>query len=175
MKVLLERVRVIFHAEDPQSWYCLGVAYGNKRRWREALTALEHALKLDSQHDASLEAMGDVYLATGQAQLAAKYYHESARLDIWRRNPQRWNNLGIAYGKLGLIDNEISAYRKALDYDRQSSKTWRNLITAFYNARKFGDVVAVCEEALKQIPNNAHVWFDLGNALQELNNLERAA
>ena len=179
MIVPLERIRAILHAEDPDAWYRLGVAYGNADEWSKAITALKNALRLNACHDDSLEALGKAYLLLGDAESAAKYYYDAARLDIWHRNPQRWNNLGIAYGKLGRLDDEVKAYRKALEYDPKNVAVWRNLTTVFYNANRFSDLVAVCEEAVRHIPQDARVWYDFGFALEKLalekSDLERAA
>lgn len=175
MIVLFERFRAILRAEDPESWRRLGIAYGRSRQWQKALAALDHSLALAPHDGDSLEAKGDVYLASGNPDLAVACYHDAARLDLWHCNPQRWNNLGLAYAELGRRDDAIKAYRKALEYDPKNSTAWHNMITEFYHADRPSDIAAVCEEAVRHVPADPQIWYDFGFALEKLSNLERAA
>ena len=175
MIVLFERFRAILRAEDPASWRKLGIAYGRSQCWQKALAALDHALALAPHDSETLEAKGDIYIASGSPDLASACYHDSARLDLRHCNPQRWNKLGIAYAKLGQRDDAIKAYRKALEYEPKNSAAWRNIITEFCHADSPRDIAAVCEEAIRHVPGDANIWYDFGCALEKLSDLKKAA
>jgi tetratricopeptide (TPR) repeat protein len=172
--ILFHRIRVILRAEDSQSWCKLGVAYFKRGLWEKSLGALNHALILDPHNDHALEAKGDVHRGYGNAEAAVGCYHDAARLDLWHKNPHRWNKLGLAYSDLKKPMDAINAYRKALEHDAKNPNYWSNIITEYINAKKPNAVVVVCEEAIKQVPENASIWRDFAFALDQLGESKKA-
>src|SRR5713226_7570 len=165
IRVLLARVRLAVRPESPESWSRLGMAYEERRRWDEAISAYKQAISLAGD-DSSLwfrlaasyvgrhrrdYLFGDTRLREGLSenqrhglQAALDAFEQALRLDP--TNPEIWNNLAFTYGELDRIEDEVAAYRRAVDLRPDYVDAWHNLTTVYYNRRQFDGVARVCQE-----------------------------
>jgi Flp pilus assembly protein TadD len=73
--------------------------------------------------------------------------------------------MGVAYGKLGFVDDAVNAFRQAIKLKPDHIDAWNNLGWAYTLQGKFGDAVAAFQEAVKLSPTDPQAWSNLGRAL----------
>lgn len=100
--------------EDAVTLCNLGVAYERLGRVEEAIKAYERCSAVEPEDCVPLVNRADALVRTGRLQLATRVYVQALSLDDGPSEP--WavvNNLGVAYERLGEVDNAVLAYREA--------------------------------------------------------------
>ncbi|MBB3258103.1 tetratricopeptide (TPR) repeat protein [Paraburkholderia bannensis] len=123
------------------------------QRHADAVALYERLLALVPDHAASLHgaAMSLVQLEQGEA--ALEYL---ARLT--RRNPKAPEvhyNRGALLGKLGRYDEELDAYRRAIELKPDFVAAWTNLGVALRDLHRFDDALRHFKKAVSINPNDA--------------------
>lgn len=72
---------------------------------------------------------------------------------------------GVAYGKLGFVDEAVNAFRQAIKLKPDHMDAWNNLGWAYTLQGKFPDAVAAFQETVKLSPTDPQAWSNLGRAL----------
>lgn len=110
-------------------WIYLGVAHANLQQNGLAIDALNEVLKTQPKHPVARSALADVYLQSGQFQLAADILRELAPADSG--NARLWNNLGNAYFGIGNYDESVKALETAVGLAPDNQRAWGNLAKAY--------------------------------------------
>lgn len=75
---------------------------------------------------------------------------------------EAWNSLGYVYGKLGQLQKEETAFRRALELDPTSRWAHYNLGNALMNQRKYGEAISEYQKEIDSKSNNSLVHLNLG-------------
>lgn len=102
--------------EDAEALYHLADLYERNSQYAEAIETYRTVVKLDPKSDIN---MGYVHFKIGTAldrtDRAAEAVDEFRKaIKYLPEYPVLYNNMGVAYGKLGQLDNEIAALKKAV-------------------------------------------------------------
>ena len=116
-----------------QEYYQLGSIYSDKKLYTQAVTLLKKALKAVEEEEQEQEeqenvaliynALGYVYFAQEQYDLAIRHYKEAVKLKT--DYVTAYNNLGHAYEKKKLNAPALEAYEEALKLDPKNSTAKR--------------------------------------------------
>jgi len=130
--------------QNPTARFDEGMAYGNLRRYDEAIEAYRRGLKLYPGSSAAWFDLGNSYGMKDRYAEAIEAYTEAARIDP--RNLDILVNLGHAYIQVDRYDNAIQMLDRASRIDPTSVRVWNNLAIAFFLK---GDKAAARNAALK--------------------------
>lgn len=140
-------------AKDPADWealYHLADLYERNAQYAEAIETYRKVVKLDPKSGIN---MGYVHFKIGTA--LDRTDHAAEAVDAFRKAlkylpeyPVLYNNMGVAYGKLGRLDDEIAALKKAVRLRASYSSARYNLGIA-YLKKKDKKAAMTAYEALK--------------------------
>ena len=85
-----------------------------------------------------------------------------------------YNNRGLAYSKLGFIDNAIEDYKKAIEIDATASYAYYNLALEYKNKSMYNDALDLLEKANSLEPNNAQYLEEIGTCYNDMGNYEKS-
>ncbi len=91
-----------------------------------------------------------------------------------RRDAGALHNLGVAYAKLGRLDEAVASFREALELNPRSAGSHRNLGLALREQRKLTEALTHYAEAARLEPDNAAAHHDLGHILFDAGRHEEA-
>ncbi len=128
------------------------------------LEATENALRL-FQNGLRLQASGDV-------DKALSAYAHAATLD--RRNPDLYNNLGVALQRLGRLAAAEAAYRRSLILTPDAPGCLSNLGSVLREEGKLEEAAGVYAHAVARVPESAHTLVNAGHVLRDLGRTDEA-
>jgi Flp pilus assembly protein TadD len=79
-----------------------------------------------------------------------------------------WNNLGVAYSRLGRTTQAMACYRQAIRSDPQMVSAFSNLGVLFLSEERFAEAIAVLEQAIALNPDQESLRERLGKACHRL-------
>jgi tetratricopeptide (TPR) repeat protein len=92
-----------------------------------------------------------------------------------RRESGVLHNLGVAYAKLGKLDEAVAIFQESLQSNPNSLTSHKNLGLALHQQRKFDEAAVHFGEAAQLDPADAAVHYDLGRVLYDAGRYEQAA
>jgi tetratricopeptide (TPR) repeat protein len=93
---------------------------------------------------------------------------------IWPEFARAWNNLGVALGRAGRLDEASEAYRRAIEADVTLAAPHVNLGQIHYHRGDLDRAIGLFQKAVELNPENAHYRLFLGKALAERGRFEEA-
>jgi tetratricopeptide (TPR) repeat protein len=88
-----------------------------------------------------------------------------------------WNEIGSIYQKMGLLNESIQAYRKAIELNPDSAQFNINLAHSYFQRKEFGRAISLyqkCIPLLKTAQEQAVAWNKIGDAYRAMKDLENA-
>ena len=85
-----------------------------------------------------------------------------------------YNNRGVSLSELGLFDEAIKEYKKAIKTNKNYWQTYINLGSTFYENRQYNECIKVSRKGLKIAPNNDALLYNLGKALERIGQRDEA-
>jgi tetratricopeptide (TPR) repeat protein len=88
-----------------------------------------------------------------------------------------WNEIGNIYRKIGLLEDSIAAYTKAIDLDPDSGWSYCNLGHAYFLTGEFGQALFQFRKSIQLLDmpeNQAVVWNKIGDAYRALKDIDNA-
>jgi choline-sulfatase len=158
---------------DPALFHDLAVAARDAGAIDEATRAEQAALALDGSSAMAQNGLGLLHADAGRPADAAAAFERAAALDP--TNASYWSNLGNARGALGNGAAAEEAYNKALGIDPEFADALNGLGALYVQGRRPADAVPLFERALRRDPELHEARLNLGIALQESGQLQRAA
>ena len=92
-------------------------------------------------------------------------------------NARMWNEKGNLLFRAGAVDDAISAYNKAIKYDREFGWPYCNLGIAYLHLQKFAEAILLLQKSLEFLSTTreqAVAWNELGNLYRGLNDYNNA-
>ena len=105
---------------------------------------------------ARLRRMAQRHFAEGEYSKAVAAYERALRLDSLQVDAQR--NIGIAYQRMGNIEESITALHSALRIDSTFIQTYYDLALAYAHEKDFEAAFAVMDRALRIEPGSADTY-----------------
>jgi arylsulfatase A-like enzyme/Flp pilus assembly protein TadD len=165
--------RAVERTQDAGLFHDLAVAARAAGNAEEALKAEEAALALEAKNPLALNGLGLLHAEAGRAQEAAAAFEQATALDA--SNPSYWTNLGNARRELSDVAGAEAAYRRALDVDSNYPDAANGFGVLLVQGGKPGDAIPWLERAVAQSPDFYEAKLNLGIALQESGERDRAA
>jgi len=141
----------------------------------ETEEAGEHFLKAieDSPELAGPQSnLGAIYSAKGDYKSALKYLDESVRLHP--DYAKGWYNLALVYHKTNSPDRAIEYYKRALAIDDTLDLAQSNLGAIYLSRGDYDNAIRHLAEAVRLLPSDAEVHFDLAYALYKAGRMDKA-
>jgi tetratricopeptide (TPR) repeat protein len=92
---------------------------------------------------------------------------------LYPNTPEPYNNMGIAYGKLGDQRNAINNYLRVLELNSKYGLTYNNLGNAYGMLGQYDSAYYYLQKAM-EIKPTANIWSNMGNALGMLGKSEES-
>jgi tetratricopeptide (TPR) repeat protein len=130
----------------------LGFALFQQGKSKEAMVALEKALAIDPKHWKAHNNMALASIDLGEFELAEAHYRESLAI---KPQPAIYNDFGVVLERVGLADEAVEAYRKAIKLDPKLVSAHYNLGSSLARSGKFAEAERHLRSAVEADPTNA--------------------
>ncbi len=130
----------------------LGFALFQQGKSKEAIVALEKALAIDPKHWKAHNNMALASIDLGEFELAEAHYRESLAI---KPQPAIYNDFGVVLERVGLADEAVEAYRKAIKLDPKLVSAHYNLGSLLARSGKFAEAERHLRSAVEADPTNA--------------------
>ena len=148
--------------QKAKAHYQLGVSYLNDNNIQPAFVEFQKALELNPDDKETLNAIGVIYLLKLEDNArAVEFLQKALRLD--KNYSEAWNNLGVAYERMGKYNEAIDAYKTALlnTFYRNPEKAFINLGRVYYRIRRYDDSIDAYREAIKRVSDFSLPYYGL--------------
>ena len=174
----------------------LALTYLTQGQYAEAILLYQKSiglLKSDKDKALSWNGLGNAYRCINDYANAVAAYHKAADLDPETagmrdgtddfqtgqspRNAQAWDDLGELFLKMGSCDEAIEAFRKAIELEPETGKSYGNLARTLVSQNKYKEAVPLyqkCIDLLEDNKDKATAWNHLGNVYRKLNDYDNA-
>jgi tetratricopeptide (TPR) repeat protein len=145
--------------EKAIAWNGLGNVYRRVKDYESARIAYQNASGLDQTN-------GGVYENTIVDESSKKY-----------KTADFWNELGKLFFKIGAYDKATSAFRKAVQLEPSSGRSYGYLARALTAQGQYKEAVSLYHRSIDLIPNDkekANAWNRLGDVNRKLNDYDNA-
>jgi len=141
-----------------------GVSLAALGRTKEAVAALERAIKINPAAPSYHANLGEVLRQAGELEAAIKPLEEAVRLDP--NNAQALNNLGIVNFEQRKFKQAVEYYRRALEHRPAMSEALNNLGNALRMTGDIDGAIQAYQDALVQRAVYPEAYNNLGTLLQ---------
>jgi tetratricopeptide (TPR) repeat protein len=84
-------------------------------------------------------------------------------LNLYGGNTHAWNNLGLAYNRLGQNEDSIKAFRNALMNDPQNVGAMMNMAASLISSGRFAEASSILQKAICLSPKKDVLLFNASN------------
>jgi len=150
------------YPDDPFLQNDLGLAYKAKKKLDLAIRHFERALEIKPDYAPAINNLGTVYLDKQEWDTAIKYFEEVEKNLLYGTPHLPLANLGWAYYNKKEYSIAERYYLEALDLDPRFVNAMRGLGLIYMDTGRIEEAVKILERAVKDYPNFAPLYFDLG-------------
>jgi tetratricopeptide (TPR) repeat protein len=154
--------------QSAEAYFMLSWYYYLAKDRPDAEKYCDKALSLDRQLWKAHILRGEYFKQIGRLDLAIAEEEKALEGGEFVEKSSACNILGNINLQLGHLDTAIAFYRRAIDYDAQSSPAWNNLGYALYLSHKASKDAAVHKEALLYLQKAADLSQNSGLAWNNL-------
>ncbi len=140
-------------------------------RQEEAVEVFEQLLHIQADDPGTLSSIGAI-LVDSDPTAAIPYLEEACRLAPGRA--MYLTTLGVAYLKVGRLNEAESAFRRAIELDPEEPSVRNNLGIVLTQSGRFDEAISVLRDLLKKSPGFFKARNNLAIALAESGNLQAA-
>ncbi|MBW2091882.1 MAG: tetratricopeptide repeat protein [Deltaproteobacteria bacterium] len=128
--------------------------YYEKKEYFSAEYEYMRALKLDEENLRAKFGVGKVYLSRGEHDKAGEVFEQVSKVEavFLKENKHIFNELGMELRKLGLFQQAISFYKKALSFVKDDEHLYFNIGRAYYEKGDLKAAAKYLQSALKLNP-----------------------
>ena len=97
--------------------------------------------------------------------------------DITNQYPEAiivWNILGVSAAEIGMLDEAIEAYNKAISLKPDYADAYYNMSNAFKDQGKLEKAIKYYNKSISLNPNFADAYYNMGNVLKDQGKLDEA-
>jgi len=138
----------------------------------KAKTKIENYIKKFPKSFVLFNILGAV--CAGQDELEVAIDHHKKSVEINPDYAEGYNNLGIAFQKLGLFEEAVKNYKKTLKLKPDFSLAYNNLGVVLKSLNKLDEALLTSKKAIELDPKFADAHNNIGAILQDLGNYEEA-
>ena len=122
-----------------------------KQEYNSAEFEFSNALKLNEKNVKANFGLGKTYLAMGETGKAKETFQKLATIDavLELDNRHIFNEFGIQLRKMGMFDEALGHYEKALSVTPNDENLWFNKGRCYFEAGKSKDALAALKRALE--------------------------
>jgi len=191
IKALRDSVRI--NPRNAKAFNSFGLVYTDLGRFNDAIQEFNSAIKIELRYAELHNNLGVVYIKQGRFDEALKEFELA--LQIEPRYAEVFNNLGVTYLKMGKIDAAKREFQNALrirpDYVEANSNlnlanqgqsgnaekinTHYSRANELLSQGRFDEAIKEFRIALKQRPNDAEIYNNMGAAYVKMGRLGEAA
>jgi tetratricopeptide (TPR) repeat protein len=151
-------------------WKLLGLAL--RAQGKEAVTALQNAVKLLPGDAEVNNTLGNAYKGLGRLDEAVASYRRT--LEIKPDFAEAHCNLGAALQDLGRLDDAVASYERALQIKPDFAEAHSNLGSVLQGLGRLDDAIENYRRALAIKPDYAKAHYNLGVALKSIGRFDDA-
>lgn len=85
-----------------------------------------------------------------------------------KSNPSEWLDKGNALRKMGMYDEAINAYNRAIDLNPELAEPWYNNGVALFDQGRYNESIEAYDRAIDLNPKWALPWYGKGKSLDQL-------
>jgi tetratricopeptide (TPR) repeat protein len=163
--------------ENPDNWegyYWLGWALAEQEKYAEANTVFTKARELAPEgrkqivHENHRSFFVDHYkrgvtaLETRNLEGAVEQF--TMAVTLYSEDSNAYNNLGVAYSRLGDNENALEAFKRASEVDPSSISAWKNLGGSYMAANQPDLAKEAFEKIIEIDPGDAEASYSLGDS-----------
>jgi len=115
---------------------------------------------------------GSVLFSMGKLEDAEKIFKEGVNLHSG--NPEFYNNMGCVQFQMGNHESAGKNFEKSVELDKTSLNARKNLANHYLQTGSYTKVIPVCEDILKDYPEEVETMVILGNCCFQLNMIEES-
>ncbi|MEN9743096.1 MAG: hypothetical protein RLZZ65_901 [Bacteroidota bacterium] len=157
-------------AEHDYIYLDIAIEYERLQQYQEAIDVLHRALKTNKNNEAALYELGRCYDALGATQASIDAYLKF--IDEQPYSSTAWYNLGNAYSKIEDFDHAVWAYDYAILINEEFGPAHFNLGNAYLSLEKYHKAIEHFEACMKHDGDDAMALCYIGEAYEQLNELE---
>ncbi len=158
---------------NPWGTYMLGISAWKAGDHARAEAALRRTLQVAPDHEKALLNLARVLLEEGRASDALDPAEQVVGLDS--TSGEAWRVLGNARSDLGMVEEAVSAYRRALVLDHRDAWTMNNLGLLMIREGRYEEALPPLARATELRPEQAVFQNNLGVALERSGHTDQAA
>jgi len=164
----------------------LSVVYCEKKMFATAESVLKEAIALEPctalVQGGFYINLGNVYSQMGQCEKAILQYNRALKITKLKTQNSKLKTiaaeahygLGLCYNKLGLVDDEIRAYKKALSLKPDMIAALANLGSAYFAKADYDAAIEQYKKAVRIKPDDPAIHYNLGAAYSNKADYEAA-
>jgi len=156
-------------AEAKKLYLLILQTFPQNSRAQQGLANLNKHIKTPPQEIISqlvnLYKQGQFLSAVKQAQSITYQYPEAFMV---------WNILGASNAEIGMLDEAIDAYNKAILLKPDYAKTYNNMGIALRKQGNLNEAIEVYKKAISLKPDYVHAYYNMGIILKDQNKLAEA-
>ena len=138
----------------------------------KAKKKIENCIKKFPKSFVLFNILGGVYADQDELEVAINHHKKS--IEINPDYAEGYNNLGIAFQKLGLFEEAVKNFKKTLKLKPNFSLAYNNLGVALKSLNKLDEALVTSKKAVELNPKFADAHNNIGAILQDLGNYEEA-
>jgi tetratricopeptide (TPR) repeat protein len=162
------------YPDDPFLQNDLGLAYKAKKRLDLAIKHFEKALEIKPDYAPAINNLGTVYLDKQEWDSAIKYFKKVEKNLLYATPYLPLANLGWAYYNKKEYSLAERYYLKALDLEPRFINAMRGLGLTYIATGRIDEAADILERAVKDYPEFAPLYFDLGKIYTLSHDYEKA-
>jgi len=154
--------------------YDLGLLYAHRERYDEAIVHYKKALELSPNFGAALNSLGNAYAGKKDWDQAIFYYNKVINDMLYATPHFAYAGLGNAYFFKGDWQRAEKNYLQALNIKPDFVTALQGLSETYIAMGRVPEAVEKLQRAVRQVPDNASLHFQLARAYELALEFERA-
>ncbi|MBI4498037.1 MAG: tetratricopeptide repeat protein [Chloroflexi bacterium] len=153
----------------------LAEAYATQRRYDEAVSQYQAAIKLEEENPAAHLGLGNTYFTQKKYPQAKEAYQKV--IDFYQDKPYRrslrplndlYFNLAVMYEQEGSLEEAAASLEEALAIDRVDADALHRLGTVRLRQSRPEDAATACEQAVRFVPDFPSAYETLVSVYEQL-------